>query len=174
MTGVPGNKIQYEPGEYPEDLEIITDPITGDVAPFDPKHRIPETAALAKHVDVLTKEVLKLQERTRAHQEDIYDHDTRIRMVGNLLAQNKTKAQDRDKEIAQRLEEILNTVNTTKELQEGQNLKIEGALGAIDRILDRLDLLESGLQYVEKRLPKEQDDPTYGTPTLSYPTGEDL
>ncbi len=156
---------KYEPGEYPEELEIYIDPITGDIVPVDKTQRIPDPAALAKHVDVLTKEVLSTSIATKEMAENIGYMEARLDRVNTVLAKTKNTWLNNFDASDRKFESVNAAIVFVTEAQEKTNEKLAKALEmmvgvteAMGRFMDRLDILESGLQYVEKRLPKETND----------------
>lgn len=156
---------KYEPGEYPEELEIYIDPITGDIVPVDKTQRIPDPAALAKHVDILTKEVLATSMAVKETNETIAYVSARVDRVNTMQAKLKSSWLDdmerSDKKFSSVDATIATVTNATTEVATRLTKTLETLIGvteAMGRIMDRLDLLESGLQYVEKRLPKETND----------------
>lgn len=156
---------KYEPGEYPEELEIYIDPITGDIVPVDKTQRIPDPAALAKHVDILTKEVLATSMAVKEANETIAYVSARVDRFNTTQAKLRSSWLDDMERSDKKFSSVDTAMVFITEAQEKTNEKLAKALEmmvgvteAMGRFMDRLDILESGLQYVEKRLPKETND----------------
>lgn len=156
---------KYEPGEYPEELETYIDPITGDMVPVDKTQRIPDPAALAKHVDILTKEVLATSMAVKEANETIAYVSARVDRFNTTQAKLRSSWLDdmerSDKKFSSVGAAIMTVTNATTEVAERLTKALEMMVSITEtmgRFMDRLDLLESGLQYVEKRLPKETND----------------